>query len=443
MTGPSSRRHRGDWRVSWCVVTQNGRDCVRTHPGGGQYDVLQIVDPKDGPGAIMLNRNGTIQIHGRFDGAGAPPWDATEWADYVAADPREFLGRLESAAGLKAPGVTPRATPTTLTYRVLAAIAATAVKTVHPIEIEHGYIDTSGYGGGPNRVLDQFSVSAALTAVRDDDLFGQPGYRFWIAMQERSTDRRVRADEWNGLDRGPPRAGGPGERVQVGRPGRGARGVARVARRSRCAVRVRIHRGAAEIGGNCIEVAQGDDRIVLDLGRPLAAGWNTTVQLPAIDGLDGTDPNLRGVVLSHPHMDHYGLAEQVASNVPVYLGREAERVLRAASFFSPMCRLPKLAGHLADRVPVELGPFRITPYLVDHSAFDAYSLLVETAGRRLFYSGDFRAHGRKARLFEQLVADPPAADVMLMEGTNVRRDGRVRDSNDGAGCRGRSGEHLS
>ena len=66
---------------------------------------------------------------------------------------------------------------------------------------------------------------------------------------------------------------------------------------------------------------------------------------------------------------------------------------------------------------MNLGPFTITPYLVDHSAFDAYSLLVEAAGRRLFYSGDFRAHGRKARLFEQLVADPPAADVMLMEGT--------------------------
>ena len=80
----------------------------------------------------MLNRNGTIQIHGRFDGTGEPTWEATDWADYVAADVREFLGELEAAGRVKAPSVTPRATPTTLTYRVLASIAATAVKTVHP-----------------------------------------------------------------------------------------------------------------------------------------------------------------------------------------------------------------------------------------------------------------------------------------------------------------------
>ncbi|MDQ3380849.1 MAG: hypothetical protein M3546_11125 [Actinomycetota bacterium] len=34
-------------------------------------------------------------------------------------------------------------------------------------------------------------------------------------------------------------------------------------------------------------------------------------------------------------------------------------------------------GLLADRKPFELGPFKTTPFLVDHSAFDAYALLVE------------------------------------------------------------------
>ena len=57
--------------------------------------------------------------------------------------------------------------------------------------------------------------------------------------------------------------------------------------------------------------------------------------------------------------------------------------------------------------PVEIGPFRVTPYLVDHSAFDAYSLLVEADGKRVFYSGDFRGHGRKGKLFEAMVTRPP------------------------------------
>jgi len=64
--------------------------------------------------------------------------------------------------------------------------------------------------------------------------------------------------------------------------------------------------------------------------------------------------------------------------------------------------------------------FTVTPYLADHSAFDAYSLLVEAGGRRLFYTGDLRGHGRKAGLFERLVQHAPQAHVLLMEGTNVR-----------------------
>lgn len=77
---------------------------------------------------------------------------------------------------------------------------------------------------------------------------------------------------------------------------------------------------------------------------------------------------------------------------------------------------------MAHRQPITLGPFTITPYLVDHSAYDAYAVLVEADGKRLFYSGDFRMHGRKAKLVEQLIADPPEdVDVLLMEGTTLGR----------------------
>ena len=86
---------------------------------------------------------------------------------------------------------------------------------------------------------------------------------------------------------------------------------------------------------------------------------------------------------------------------------------------------PEVAFELADRKPFEIGPFRITPYLVDHSAFDAYAILVEACDRRLFYSGDLRAHGRKSGLFERLVNSPPRdIHTMLMEGSSLGRLGR-------------------
>lgn len=190
-------------------------------------------------------------------------------------------------------------------------------------------------------------------------------------------------------------------------------------------MKVRIHRGAHEIGGNCIEVSSGPNRIVLDLGRPLSAAWEDVTPLPDIAGLASPDLAMHGVVLSHSHLDHYGLANQLHQDVPVYLGAEAARVLEAAAFFSPISRRPRLAGTLHDGVPLRLGPFTVTPYLTDHSAFDAYSLLVEAGGRSLFYTGDIRGHGRKFRLFDRLLAHAPKVDVLMMEGTNVRPEPRA------------------
>ena len=123
--------------------------------------------------------------------------------------------------------------------------------------------------------------------------------------------------------------------------------------------------------------------------------------------------------------DHFGLIAKADPSVGVYAGKVATAILDAATFFSPSGLRLTSAGHLEDRVPLMLGPFTITPYLVDHSAFDSYALLVEAGGRRLFYSGDFRAHGRKASLVRKLVANPPAdVDVLMLEGTRVRVDDR-------------------
>ena len=185
----------------------------------------------------------------------------------------------------------------------------------------------------------------------------------------------------------------------------------------------RIHRGAHEIGGNCIELESRGTRIVLDLGRPITARDGIDVPLPSVPGLDGSDPSLLGVVLSHPHPDHYGLMSKIAPTVPLFMGEAASRILVEAAFFTPGGLAAKPRGYLRHRSPFELGPFRITPFLNDHSAFDAYSLLVEADGRRLFYTGDIRAHGRKAWLFEELLRRPPDhVDVLLMEGTHVRAD---------------------
>ena len=189
-------------------------------------------------------------------------------------------------------------------------------------------------------------------------------------------------------------------------------------------MRARIHRGAAEVGGNCVELEARGKRLVLDVGWPITAADGEDVALPGVAGLaDGHDPSLLGVVISHPHADHYGLLPKVGASVPVYIGESASRILSEAAFFSPLGISRQPSGYLRHRQPFDVGPFRVTPFLNDHSAFDAYSLLIEADGRRLFYTGDIRAHGRKAGIFEELLRRPPAdIEVLLMEGTHIRED---------------------
>lgn len=183
---------------------------------------------------------------------------------------------------------------------------------------------------------------------------------------------------------------------------------------------LRIHHGAAEIGGNCIELQSGTSRLLLDLGLPLQAGDHG---LPSVSGLAQPDRDLLGVVLSHPHLDHYGLLPLALPTVPVWLGEGAVRLLEAAAPFTRGAILPQKIMPYRSGEPFDMGPFRITPYLMDHSAYDAHALLVEADGKRLFYSGDFRGHGRKARVFERFLANPPTdIDLLLMEGTTLGRD---------------------
>jgi ribonuclease J len=193
------------------------------------------------------------------------------------------------------------------------------------------------------------------------------------------------------------------------------------------AFRVCVHRGTQQIGGTCIELSCNGCRILLDLGLPLDSGdTDPRTLLPDISGLREADPSLLALVISHGHADHWGLAPYSGPKIRIVTGAATRSIMGAAAAFVP--HFIELADDddgrldLMDRKTIEVGPFAITPYLVDHSAFDAYAMLIEANGRRLFYSADIRGHGRKAALFERLINHPPRpVHAMLMEGSSLGR----------------------
>jgi ribonuclease J len=192
-------------------------------------------------------------------------------------------------------------------------------------------------------------------------------------------------------------------------------------------MKVCIHRGTQEVGGTCIEIESKGKRITLDVGLPLEAA-DSVESLPKVDGFRERHDSLLAVVISHPHLDHYGLARYLLPDTQMIMGAATERILKAATLFTPTGMTFRNVLNLESGKPLSIGPFTITPYLNDHSAYDAYSLLISADGQRLFYSGDFRGHGRKAALFERFLKCPPSdVDVLLMEGTTIGRSGSEAD----------------
>ena len=185
-------------------------------------------------------------------------------------------------------------------------------------------------------------------------------------------------------------------------------------------VRCRVHRGCHEIGGNCVEIEFSGSRILIDLGLPLSG----EATMPEVDGLLGGSSDLLGVFVSHAHPDHYGLLDRVAETTNVFIGEAAKRIIEVSDFFTPLPSLGNVkTTSLKPHQPIQLGPFTLTPVPIDHSAFGSFCFLIEVGEKRIFYSGDIRAHGRQSHLFEDLVSRPPAnIDVLICEGTQIGRD---------------------
>jgi ribonuclease J len=206
-------------------------------------------------------------------------------------------------------------------------------------------------------------------------------------------------------------------------------------------MKLTIHRGAKEIGGSCVELQSGTSRILIDFGLPLVDEnrerfdseviRNTSEEdlikngvLPDIKGLyKDEQPAFDAILLSHSHQDHYGLLSFVNPQIPIYLSEGSKELLEISLFFGQTDFNAVNLKSVKMWKSFDEGNFKITPYLVDHSAFDALAFLVECENKRLFYSGDFRGHGRKSVLLKHILKHPPKdISYLILEGSMFGRN---------------------
>lgn len=166
-----------------------------------------------------------------------------------------------------------------------------------------------------------------------------------------------------------------------------------------------------------MEVSTPKTKILLDGGVNLEE--NEQFALPDIQAqYDFAD--IDAVFLSHFHTDYVTTTRGVLDNVPVYTGKLSGGIMAAAKSYKAQT-LPAFAGYFAHGAPIEVGDIRVTPHLVDAAACEGYLLLIEGGGKKVVYTGDYRANGRKS--FEDMLDGlPMGVDVLLCEGGVIAKE---------------------
>ncbi|MGI6726165.1 MAG: MBL fold metallo-hydrolase [Christensenellales bacterium] len=168
-------------------------------------------------------------------------------------------------------------------------------------------------------------------------------------------------------------------------------------------MRITIHRGTKEIGGTLIELEAGDSKVLLDAGYPLFLSSESIKDevstyplvkllemgvLPDIKGLYKWDlPQFDAVIISHAHIDHYGLLRFINSAIPVYLSKGTNKIIEISLLFGLYADFNMEFRYFEMYKAFNVKLFRITPYLMDHSAFDASCI------RNIIRGQDFNIYG--------------------------------------------------
>lgn len=193
-------------------------------------------------------------------------------------------------------------------------------------------------------------------------------------------------------------------------------------------MQIKIYRGTHQIGGCVTEIKTANARIIIDMGEELPS-VDCKVQQPfEIDGVTSGTADCNAVLITHYHGDHVGMFERVLPNIPIYMGKVAKQIYGVVhgvlkkKLHKGNPEKVKTFKEFAVGNPLHFGDIKVTPYTIDHSAFDAYSLLIEAEGKRILHTGDFRMHGARGSkmpaVFEKYCKN---IDLLITEGTMLSR----------------------
>ena len=184
-------------------------------------------------------------------------------------------------------------------------------------------------------------------------------------------------------------------------------------------MKVRILKGTNQIGGVFTEISSKEVKIIIDFGDDL----DGVKRLENIEGLTTGKPIYDGVFITHNHQDHMGRIDDILDGVPVYMSDLSRKIFETVFCFSKnKGKIHRKTINLEEGKTITIKDMKITPYIVDHSAYNSFMILIEAEGKRILHTGDFRNHGYKGVLLEGTLKKIGKIDLLITEGTTLSRE---------------------
>ena len=190
--------------------------------------------------------------------------------------------------------------------------------------------------------------------------------------------------------------------------------------------------GVEEIGRNMTAVEIGDDIFILDCGFQFSEDETPGIDyiLPNTGYLEERRGKIRGLLISHGHLDHIGGIPYIIDrigNPPIYTRRLTGKMVqkRQEEFSSAQ---PVMIREVEKDEVIKLGSATIRFFGVTHTVPDSMGIIIETKWGDVVFTGDIKLNHADGTPSEEEVREfgifkDRNVLVLLMDSTNVWQPG--------------------